>query len=197
MVRTVRWAGAVRRGGKPPGPARVGTRGVALALVAVTLLASSGCGSGVAPDVWAGNVCAAVLPWRDQIAELNHQAERQMAQASTPAQARANLLELLTGGQAASERAYASVVAAGVPDVDDGDEIARRFAASLAGARDAYARAHNDLLALAIDEAGDFYTGVTVVLARLTMEYAASGMDTSHLDSLPLREAFDRVEQCQ
>lgn len=168
----------------------------AAAVVAVLLLLA-GCGGGVSATDWAGRVCAAVKPWRTQIAELNAKAQQQMATATTPGQTRDNLLALLTGGEDASESARAAVVAAGVPDVDGGADIAGRFAVALTRSRDAYHHARTDLAALPTADAATFYDGVVAVMDRLRTEYAASGLDTSNVDSVALRDAFDGVDQCR
>ena len=162
--------------------------------VMVTLTA---CGSGPTPESWAGEVCGALTPWRAQIAELNVDAQEQMSAAGTPAQAQAGLVRLLAGAESASETARAAVVAAGTPDVDGGDEIAGRFAASLRQARDAYAHARGDLQALPTTDAAVFYRRVASVLATLNAEYARSGVDTAGLESVELRDAFDKVDRCQ
>jgi hypothetical protein len=152
---------------------------------------------GPTPQVWAGQVCAALTPWRAQIADLNTRAQQQMSAASTPAETQANLLRLLAGGESASETARAAVVAAGTPDVDGGAEVASRFAASLGQARDAYAHAKTDLAALSTHDPAVFYDGVAKVLATLTTEYGRSAVDTTSLDSVPLRNAFEKVDRCQ
>lgn len=168
------------------------------AAASVLVLASLGaCGSGVDSDQWAGTVCDALTPWRAKIADLNARAQQQMASATTPEQTRASLLELLAGGESASEAARAVVAAAGIPDADGGDEVASQFVTALSGTRDAYARARSDLAALPAAEPSAFYEGVAAVMKKLNAEYAQSGVDTSTLNSPDLRQAFDRVDQCQ
>jgi hypothetical protein len=120
-----------------------------------------------------------------------------MSTATTPTQTRDNLLTLLTGGQDASETARAAVAGAGVPAVDGGAQVAQRFVDTLARARDAYAHARTDLQGLSTIDAAAFYDGVESVLSRLQTEYAASGIDTTNLDSPELRKAFDGAEQCR
>jgi len=134
------------------------------ALAVLTALAA--CGSGVPASEWAGRVCSALAPWRTQISDLNARAQRQMSTASTPVQTRDNLLELLSGAETVSESARGAVAAAGTPDVDGGDEVARHFTASLEATRDAYARARGDLQALPTDDAEVFYDGVVAVMTR-------------------------------
>jgi hypothetical protein len=167
----------------------------ALAIIVIGLV---GCGaSRVPPTQWAAKVCSAVVPWRSQISNLNTQAQQQTSAAHSPDQVRDGLLTLLDGGVQASEAARAAVAAAGIPDVDNGAQIAARFADSLTRVRDAYRHARTDLQSLPTSDAGSFYDGVVAVLARLQTEYAASALDTTNLDAPALREAFDGVDQCR
>jgi hypothetical protein len=168
-------------------------------IVAVVIVATlTGCGDGKVPAAqWASKVCAAVGPWRAQIEQLNAQAQRQVSGASSPAQVRTSLMDLLNGAAVASENARQAVVAAGVPDVDGGDTVAARFADSLSRAREAYRHAGSDLASLATADPTSFYDGVVAVMNRLQTEYAASALDTSNLDSPALRDAFDGVDQCR
>src|ERR1700754_2378701 len=95
-------------------------------LVPVILLSLvlSACGGGSAPAAWAASVCAALTPWRAEIGSLTERTQQQMDVATTPAQAKENLVQMLGGAEQASERARAQIAAAGVPDVDDGERIA-------------------------------------------------------------------------
>lgn len=168
-----------------------------LAAALLALLGVLACGSATPANDWARSVCAALAPWRTQITDLNGRAQQQVAAASTPAQTRDGLLELLSGAESATEEAHAAVVAAGTPDVDGGADVARSFALSLQAARDAYARAGADLQALSTADETLFYDGVVALLTRLSDEYARAGVDTSTLDSPELRRAFDEVDECQ
>jgi hypothetical protein len=165
---------------------------VALALVGVTA-----CASGTPAVEWVTQVCGALVPWRTQITDLNTRAQQQVSAASSPAQTRDSLLELLEGAESATRQAHALVVAAGTPDVDGGAEVAQSFATSLEAAGEAYAQARIDMAALSTVDEAAFYDGVVTVLARLTDEYAHAGVDTSTLDSPELRAAFDGVDQCR
>jgi hypothetical protein len=168
----------------------------ALAVVGVMGLVGCG-GSKVSPAEWAAKVCAALGPWRAQIATLNTQAQQQVSGASSPEQVRTSLLALLNGAAVASDNARVAVVAAGVPDVDGGQAVAARFIDALTRAREAYRHAGSDLGGLPTTNASSFYDGVVAVLGRLQTEYAASALDTSNLDAPALREAFDGVDQCR
>ncbi|MDT5028888.1 MAG: hypothetical protein QOE61_5314 [Micromonosporaceae bacterium] len=182
---------------KLAGPKLAGLKVATTAVVVTVVVTLAACGSGTKPEAWAGQVCDALTPWRAQIAQLNARAQQQMSSAGTPAETRASLLELLAGGQTASETARAAVVAAGAPDVDGGAEVAGRFAASLEKTRDAYAHARAAVAALSTNDASTFYDGVVSVMTTLNAEYARSGVDTSKLDSVELRNAFDKTDRCR
>jgi hypothetical protein len=165
-------------------------------LLAVLVLTAA-CGhSSVPASTWAANVCSTLTPWRAKIANLNQQAQQQLAQASTPEQARTELIALLGGARDATENARAQLVAVGTPDVDRGDAVATRFQTALVQVRDAYAHALTAVTALAPADA-DFYDRVADVLSTLTAEYDRSGVDTSSLSSPDLVAAFAGQSKCR
>jgi len=155
------------------------------------------CSGAPGPRVWAASVCTALTPWRSEIGSLTSRAQQQITVNTTPGQAKENLSRLFAGAQAASEKARAGVVQAGVPDVHDGKQIADGFTGALAGLRDAYGRAATGIEGLAIAPAKTFYTQVEKVVTQLNTEYAASSLDTSKLNSPELKEAFDEVPECR
>jgi hypothetical protein len=168
----------------------------ALVPILVILLAAGCGGTGVPPLTWAGSVCEALTPWRNQINGLNAQAAQEMSAAKTPRQTRDNLLRLLAGARQASERARAKVTAAGVPAVGGGKTIADRFVASLAGVRDAYGRAHDTIQGLPLGTAKTFYDAVAAAIGNLNKEYAQAGLDTGRLASAELRKDFNEAPAC-
>jgi hypothetical protein len=176
---------------------RTGARGpLAVLVVAVSLLVACGDG-GPAPQAWASAVCRALTPWRSEIGTLAERTQQQMTMRTTPVQAKENLVRLFGGAEAASETARAGVEKAGVPSVDGGDEVARGFVASLTAMRDAYGRARAAVEALATNPADAFYAQVGAVVSTLNAEYDKSALDTSTLDSVELKRAFDEVPECR
>jgi hypothetical protein len=138
-----------------------------------------------------------LTPWRASIDNLTSQAQAAVTSTSTAAQTKDAIVHLLTGAEQASEAARKKVAAAGVPDTDGGDEVARQFITSLTKARDAYAHARTSVQALPTNDAQAFYDALTTVMNTLTQEYAASAVDTSHLDSAALSKAFAEVPTCR
>jgi hypothetical protein len=156
------------------------------------------CGSdGVEPKQWAKHVCGTLTPWRKEITTLAEQAQEQLKTAKTPAQAKANVVDLLSGAEQSSEKARKGVDAAGVPAVDHGDQIAKRFVASLLTARNAYGHARSSVDGLQIADAKAFYANVKTTFDTLHDEYAKTELDTDNVGSKDLQKAFDEVPECR
>ena len=170
-----------------------------LALLLLLVLGSSltACSGAHGARAWAASVCTSLEPWRTEISSLTARTQEQMDTATTPGQAKENLMRLFAGAEDASERARAGVVKAGVPDVDNGQQIADGFTGSLAAVRDAYARAKSSIGALRTAPAESFYQQVTKVVEQLQSDYQASSLDTSKLNSQELEAAFEDLPECR
>jgi hypothetical protein len=170
---------------------------VAVLIMVVVSLSISACSSAIAPQTWAASVCQALTPWRAQITALNQNAQTEMASTHTPADTRTHMVALLSGAEQATEKARAAVLAAGVPDVDGGAVIEKRFVAALAAVRDAYQQAETTIAALPMADANAFYDAVGDAMTKLNADYANSGVDTSQLASTVLQADFDKVAACR
>ncbi|WP_433054830.1 hypothetical protein [Dactylosporangium sp. CS-033363] len=169
-----------------------------LAAVAL-LLGAAACGGpdGVEPKTWAKQVCTALTPWRAEIADLTSKAQQQLQAAKTPAQTKTNIVDLLAGAEASSEKARTGVSGAGVPAVDDGPKVAEQFTASLTKARDAYGNAKRTVSGLPTESAKTFYGEVSKAFSTLKDEYERSAIDPSHVGPADLQKAFDEVPECR
>ncbi|MEU4694519.1 hypothetical protein [Actinoplanes sp. NPDC023714] len=172
-------------------------RPISLALVLVLAVPLSACSGQPGAQAWAASVCTALTPWRSEIDSLTSRAQAQMTAETTPSQAKENLSRLFDGAASASEAARAGVERAGVPAVDDGERIADGFLGSLAGIRDAYGQARTGIEGLSTRPTKTFYTEVGKVLDRLNADYEKSNLDTTELESVELRQAFDSLPECQ
>lgn len=166
---------------------------IVLALLAALL---AGCAEGPPARAWAATVCSALEPWRAEINTLTARAQQQTPQSATPEQAKDNLVRMLEGARDASETARGKVEAAGVPEVDGGDEVAAAMVESLRKVRDAYGKARDTVHGLPTSESASFYEGVRAAMDTLQKEYAASALDTSKLHSVELQQAFAEVPEC-
>ena len=172
-------------------------RPLALLLILAFAAAAAACSGGRGPNAWAASVCTALGPWRTEIGSLASRTQQQMDADTSPGQAKENLMRLFAGAADASEHARAGVVAAGVPDVADGKQIAEAFTSALTAIRDAYGRARSGIQGLPTAPAKTFYAHVEQVVAKLNQEYASSSLDTSKLHSRELKDAFDQVPECR
>jgi hypothetical protein len=172
-------------------------RTIPLLVFVALVITLGGCSGSPSPRAWAASVCTALSPWRTEIGTLTTRTQQQMTAETTPAQAKENLMRLFGGAEDASEKARAGVEKAGVPDVDQGKQVADSFKSSLSAMRDAYGRAKTGIAALAVSPAKTFYTQVAAVVATLQTEYSKSELDTSKLDSKELSQAFDEVPECR
>ncbi|WP_229071845.1 hypothetical protein [Actinoplanes sp. DH11] len=172
-------------------------RPISLALVLVLAVPLGACSGQPGAQAWAALVCTALSPWRSEIDSLAGRTRAQMTAETTPGQAKENLTRLFDGAADASEKARAEVERAGVPDVDEGERIADGFQGSLAGIRDAYGHARSGIEVLATSPAKTFYTEVAKVVDQLSAEYEKSSLDTTKLESVELRQAFDSLPECQ
>jgi len=163
----------------------------------VLLAGLAGCSTAPAPQAWAGAVCRALAPWRQQIGDLAKITQEQMTAGTTPPQAKENLVRLFDGARAASETALRGVHRAGVPDVERGADIAARFEHTLASTRDAYGHARDSIAKLSTDSSDTFYDGVATAVTTLQKEYDAGQLDPAKLESKELRQAFDADPDCQ
>jgi len=172
-------------------------RPLVLVLLLAFATAAAGCSGAHGARAWAASVCTTLEPWRTEIGSLTSRAQQQMSALTTPGQAKENLSRLFAGAEDASEKARAGVVKAGVPDVDNGKQIADGFTTSLAAMRDAYGRARTGIESLKTAPSEAFYQQVTKVVEQLQADYSASSLDTSKLNSTELKDAFDEVPECR
>jgi hypothetical protein len=181
-------------------------RVLVVALTALAVLLASGCGDDepdgkdrgdVAAATWAGEVCAALTPWRGEIDALMTRAQQRMDQAANADQAKTGLLELLGGAESASEQARAKIAAAGLPDATNGKRAAAEFTDSLRRTRDAYGKAKEAVKNLPTADQTAFYDAVSVAFGQLDKDYAAGSLDLDKVNSPELKKAFDEVPACK
>ncbi|GIG58801.1 hypothetical protein Lfu02_31730 [Longispora fulva] len=142
-------------------------------------------------------MCVSVRTWQVKVGQLTKNAQDSMATAKNPHEAQQSLLGLLGGAETASETARATVVGAGVPDVDRGSQFADQLAKAIAAARDAYGKARRSIAGLPTTEDKPFYDGVTSAMETLKQEYQPESANPAKLDSPELKKAFTTAQSCQ
>ncbi|HEV7826164.1 MAG TPA: hypothetical protein VGP02_14775 [Mycobacteriales bacterium] len=171
-------------------------RAVAVAGALASVLAACGTG-GVPPQDWARDVCVAVKPWSTQIDASVTQARQQITDAADPTKAKAELIALFSGAQQASADAAGKVRKAGVPDADNGEQVASQFTKALEAARANFGRAADGVEALPTKDRAKFYEGVVKVGDQLSKDNNASSRQLSDVRSKDLEKAFAEVPECR
>jgi hypothetical protein len=170
----------------------------AVAVAGALTFALAACGSGgVPPEDWARDVCLAVKPWSTQIDASVTQAREQITDAAAPAETKAELVALFSGAQQASADALAEVRKAGVPDADQGEEVAAQFTAALDAAAENFGRAADGVEALSTKDRAKFYDGVVKVGDQLSKDNNTSSTQLSEVQSKDLEKAFADVPECR
>lgn len=160
---------------------------------------TAACGSPgtVPPDEWAGSVCRAVRPWSAEIQRLQGAARRQIDGRSDARGTKTELITLFSGMAEATDVALGRIRGAGVPDVDDGDRIAGRFAAALGAARDSFTRGKEEVATLPTDDQARFYDGVSAAGKTMSRENGRAGRAFEDVSSPELDSAFEGVDACR
>jgi hypothetical protein len=170
----------------------------AVAAAGAVAFVLSACGSGdVPPEDWARDVCVAVKPWSTQIDASVNQARQQITDAADPTKAKAELVAVFSGAQQASADAAGRVRKAGIPDADNGEQVATQFTKALDAARENFGRAADGVQALPTTDRGKFYEGVVKVGEQLSKDNNASSAQLSAATSKDLEKAFKDVPECR
>ncbi|WP_163568139.1 hypothetical protein [Fodinicola feengrottensis] len=177
---------------------RPGTTRLLAPLAVFCVLVLAACASDkVPPDEWASKICVAVKPWSTSINAAVSAAQQKITSGSSPTQTKADLLTLYGGARDASNRALGQVQAAGIPDADNGAQVAQQFTAALTTARNAFAHAATRTAALSTSNKNAFYAGVVAVGQQLTTENGQNSAGFSNVSSDQLQKAFDSVTECK
>ncbi|WP_163508097.1 hypothetical protein [Fodinicola acaciae] len=136
-------------------------------------------------------------PWSTSINSAVTAAQQKITSGSSPVQIKADLLTLYGGARDASTKALGQVQAAGIPDADNGEDVAKQFTAALTTARNAFAHAATRTAALSTSDKGAFYSAVVTIGQQLTQENSQNSAGFSNVSSTQLQKAFDTVPECQ
>lgn len=170
---------------------------VALALLALTMACGQD-GSGKVPaQQWAKDVCMSVRPWASKIQTAVSSTQATLAKSSEPKVVKPQLTQLFSGAARDTDTAVAQIDAAGVPDVENGERIAKDFRAALVSARNAFASAQTSVQALDTSDKARFDAAVSQVGTKLKQDYAKAGANIKKATSAELTKAFESEPACQ
>lgn len=175
----------------------------AFAILLLALLAACGGQGGsttkdrVPAAAWAKDVCTTVRPWAGKIQTAVTNTQTTLGKSSEPKVVKPQLTQLFFGAAKATDTAIAGIDKAGVPEVDNGEQIAKDFRAALVSARNAFAAAQTSVQGLDTSDKKKFDAAVSQVGTKLKQDYAKAGKNIQKATSDELTKAFEKEPTCQ
>jgi hypothetical protein len=172
-----------------------------VAAVALSALVACGGGSGageerVAPATWAADVCGAAADWVDEIMGLNEELQANLDPSSVQAlkdQMVGYFDDILTS----TDGMIGDIEAAGIPDVEGGQEAADRVLAGMRDARAILQQARDDAAALDTSDPQAFGEEVQAIGQEVGSSLGEVGDAMQRFESPELDEVSQDVPECQ
>jgi len=170
-------------------------------VVAVALLLG-GCGADdpeetrVSARSYVTDVCGAVTEWNDDVQALTQELQGAMEDPADLETVKETTVTFLDESVAATERMLTDVGAAGIPDVPDGEEAARRVTAALGDVRDVIAAARDRVEGLSTADPEGFATELQAVSSDLQTSLQDVVGTLESFEVPELEEAADDVPAC-
>lgn len=153
-----------------------------------------GSGETVAAGAFVSDVCTAVNDWISGIQERSA-AIANSFQSGDPEESKGALSDLFGQMSAQTEELVTAVEKAGVPDVDDGEQIADDLSSVFSQTADLFAQTQEDIEALPTDPQG-FQKGAAEIGPTLQEAITNITSSVSDTDNAELQEAFEKEESC-
>jgi hypothetical protein len=177
-----------------------------LTLLAAASLIAAGCGGGgepegVEPEAWAADVCGALASWQQTLQDKAQTLTQEVLGASSPEAAKEEIGVFLDDVIADTETMIESFDDAGVPALEQGDELRNDFRAGLEQMLDAFESARVQVEDVPTDDPQAFQEQLTEIGTSLQTQGESIGETMESLDEKydadELNQAFDENEQCR
>ena len=177
-----------------------------LTLLAAATLVAAGCGGGgepegVEPEAWAEDVCGALASWQQTLQEQAQTLTQDVLGASSPEAAKDQIGTFLDDVIADTESMIEQFDAAGVPAVEQGEELRNDFRAGLQQMLDAFENARERVEDVPTDDPQAFQEQLTEIGTALQTQGEQIGETMENLDEQydadELNQAFEENEQCR
>lgn len=179
-----------------------------LILLAAAALIAAGCGGGggdgpegVEPAAWAADVCAALAAWQETLQEQAQSLTQEVLEASGPEDAKDRIAVFLDDVIEDTDAMIGEFDEAGVPAVDQGDELRDDFRAGLDQMRGAFQEAREQVDDVPTDDPQAFQEQLTEIGTSLQSQGETIGQTMQNLDETydadELNQAFEEDEQCR
>lgn len=148
----------------------------------------------VPPRSYVGDLCGAITTWMDDVQTLND--ELQQLDPTSLDVVKDTTLTFLDDVIAATDRMLSAVEAAGVPDVDDGGEAARRVSTALGAVRAALAGARDRVQGISNEDPKAFGAELQTIGEDLRESLDDTTGTLESFEVPELEEAADDVPAC-
>jgi len=173
---------------------------IACAALSVALGAGS-CGNlpgaKAEPKAWAKDVCGAIVPWSTDMTKTLGDFQDDIDENADPAKVKADLDKALGASVTSTDKAIKGVDDAGVPDVSNGEKVAKDFRGSLVETKSAFEKARKGVQALATGDKPAFFEKLAGVMTQLGKDVSRSGKKLDKISSPELDKAFDSEPACK
>ncbi len=155
---------------------------------------AAGGGETVSASAWASDVCTAVGDWVTTIQEQSASIATDFT-SGTPEEGKEVLTSFIGDAVTETETLIEEVDAAGVPDVDGGEEFAQELSDAFGQARDVLADVQTQIDALPADPK-EFQQAAAEIGPSIQEALGAVGQSISEPEAQELKDAFEEEEAC-
>lgn len=142
------------------------------------------------------DVCGAVTTWNDEVQATTQELQRAIGEPTDLDSVKETTVSFLDEVIEATDRMMTDVEAAGVPDVQDGEQVARRVTTALGDVRDALADARDRVEGLSTADPEGFATELQAVSADMQTSLQDTVGTLDSFEVPELEEAADDVAAC-
>ncbi len=166
-----------------------------LALI-VALVAACGGGGKVSAEEYVKAICTEVMAWTGEIQTLSEEVGQNLSAEATPLEGQAVLADFLDDVVAATDDHLAGVKDAGVPDVENGEEIAGTLVGVFEDAKEILVDARAKVDELPTDDPAAFGTAADQLGGSIQSALEGVGGGLGSLESPELSEAAGAEPAC-
>ncbi|HEX2090207.1 MAG TPA: hypothetical protein VHI54_09830 [Actinomycetota bacterium] len=155
-----------------------------------------GDGGGDAAQAYASSICTAFSTWVQDIQARNQTLTQSLNPQSTPAEGKEQLQIFLDSVIQDTDKLLSSVDAAGVPEVEGGQQAASQIKAAAQSAKTSFENARNEVAQLPTDPAG-FRAGAQQIGGQIGQSLSGLGQELrNRAQSEEIRQAFEESPTC-
>ena len=170
----------------------------AVALVAVFAVLMSACGDDPVPvDNYANDLCTALTGWTEELRDRQADLQAGAEPGRSPEADRDALQRFVDGAVAASDGLVEDVEEAGVPDIDNGEEVADAFRDAVEETRSELEEAQDDVAEIPTDSAESYAAAVEDFVTEIRSTLEGINDHFQDVDAPELDRALDEAAACQ